>query len=475
MADTKTKEVKVLEHTQGKSISSMASAPKQRRKPVYPVAGAFYPFQLQPVLLAPTVGKETIEHFDINLNITSSTLKSSAGYWHEFAVFYVPLISITDFYKNMAEYDDQGNFAGVDKLARDDNPSFSSKNYYHSGGINFIERCLKTVTSFFYRTKDKEGKSVAASAYMYKGLPICDIHSSGYIQDFQTDEEAVEAERVSTESPQYKEWERMYASGKTEFTFKQYMRHFGLTVELIRKEEEKLREEYPPELLGLYRSFEMPRNHFDLSKGDYVNNFKFNFKHVLCRGRQTKFLNHPGFFLGVMIMRPKVFAKDQISSHTSYMTNMNWFLPELLDSAYRHGVVKYNKDQGPYANSRDDSYDINFADLYRRGEQFISVPSEKDPYTVVKNSINFGKDCYPTDAGIGSLYDGVSHPFKYEGIVRMAVKSRVPRVNEDNRQDIEYKYHDFDPTTGECKPKSELQSQVGTTPITRTIQDSKKN
>ncbi|ADR52447.1 hypothetical protein CKC_03490 [Candidatus Liberibacter solanacearum CLso-ZC1] len=444
-------------------VNAFRGSAKYRRHPKFPIRGAFSPFQLQPVCLAPVFGGETVEKVNVNLKLVSSRLKNSlSGFWHEFYCFYIPLISFDDMYLDLAKFSSDSTINNVDSYC-ESVESGKKLNYYHRSGINYIKRCLKSVTETYFRPRENN-VAVSWDKYTYKGLPICHVQSKGYIQDFLPDEEIEQSVEETAESEQYKTWEKLYAEGSTAFSFSDYMRYFGFDIERIKEEKVKLREPYPPELLGFHRSYQMPRDHYDISTGKYVSNLKFDYNSMLCYRRKRKYLNHPGFVLSLMVLRPKVYAKDQLGTFTSYMSDLNLFQPDVLRSDYNHSVRIFEKNKGVYSG-RDSEYMIDFADLYRNGEQFVSVSDEKDPYSFVGNSVNFGKSAYASSEDIASLFMDSGHSFFYDGLADIQFKSRVVSSDEQKRLSFDYKYYSIDPTTNEVKPKD----SATVAPIEKTI------
>lgn len=358
-----------------KLITPLGRTGRVQRRPSHPFQLRWKPWQIQPFLCAPVLPGETLVNFMVQHRCVSDPMKNPfIGAWLEHHLFYVK-------HRDLDERDDLVEM--VMDLEKDMSPLFTAADpkFYHYGTtIPWAELCLKRIVAEFFRTESDEG-----NVHEIDGVPIAYINQDTWLDsvindaDFvaPADEGVVEVADADPDTVgdqpgvmasdidrAMRQWQFNRAHGLTEMDYEDFLRTYG--VDIPKKEEL-----HRPERLMSWTDWSYPTNTVGTSGADLgVPSTAFSWA-TRNRLDKDKFFKEPGFIVGVVIMRPKVYLRGQAGSAIGLLNDALSWLPAIMRDDPYTSLKKVAAASGPLAGNTD-AYWVDLKDLFLYGEQFCN-------------------------------------------------------------------------------------------------------
>ena len=339
---------------------------RKLRQPKHSYQVRTRPWQIQPFMIAPVLPGETLKSLRLQETVVSDPLKSKLiGWWHEHHWFYVKHRDL-DARSDLIAMHLTGAALTPHKRVADSLDFYTTKN-----GVNWVELCLKRVTEEFFRN---EGE--AWDAFKVGNLPAASINQDSYL-DSVIDDTIVPGTGNELQDPQsddgimatyLEHYNRMRQMRMTSMTFDDWLKSHGIRGVQTAEPEDM----YKPEMLRSVREFVYPTNTVEPTTGAPTTAMV---QRSAIRGDKDRFFKEPGFIIGVVVSRPKVYLSNQKGAATAALDEARLWLPALLrDEAYtslREHVSGASAD-GPLGNVPTAGYWIDYRDLFLYGDQFVN-------------------------------------------------------------------------------------------------------
>lgn len=338
---------------------------REMRSPQHSFNVTFRPWQIQPVCLAPVLPGETLANAKIMSRVVTDPLQNKLiGWWCEFYLFYVKhrdMAAATTFQNMML--DAETDMSAVQATATD---TFT---YEHAGGVQWVSQSLNAVVDEYFRDRAAGHDS---SDFVVGGLPLAKInerswldsvmHDSDYVVD--NPEVVVGGDGLITGreiETALRQWEALQGLGMQNMTYEDYLETFGVKL----PEEERV----VPELLRYVRTFSYPSNTIDPTDGSAASAVSWSLDE---RAGKPRFFKEPGFVLGLMVTRPKVYRRTQIGSAACMLDSLYSWIPVMLNDQYRASVLGRTTSNGALGTTPGANYVWDTRDLFMYGDQFVN-------------------------------------------------------------------------------------------------------
>lgn len=342
-------------------IRAAPQVSRRMRRPKHHFAVQFRPTQLQPFMIAPVLPGETLKKATLEGRVITDPLALGFGnilpWWCEQWFFYVRLMDLDarQEFVDMALSNDP-----VTGLA-----SAASAVHYHNGnGINYTKLCLERVVKTWFRDEDEP------ITPLLDGLPQNSVikRKSNLLDSYQVDGtipvnndfQNPEGERDPL-AGHAEAYERMRAMRMIDMTYEEYLESYGVQLN-TRVEENK------PELIRFASNWTYPSNTIDPVTGIPTGAASWSISESADKDRLFKY---PGFLIGIMNVRPKVYMGNQTGSASHALVDAHaWMPPEFRDRPEAR-LKEFTTVNGPVANQTT-GYWVDLSDLHRYGDQFVS-------------------------------------------------------------------------------------------------------
>ena len=390
------------------------------RKPTHPYSVEQEAFQIQPHFIAPVLAGETlISLSDQSRSVSDPILNKLKGWWLEKSYFYVAQSKIPgagtvrdmhlDFDKDMSSL----------------HTAADAKFYHEADTIDWVERCLESVVSSWYREDDETWNVPAID-----GVPLARLSRRNFLNSFMLEAtyEALDVAMPDTGQEAREamealdEWEFTKKVEGEEWTYEDYLRDQGIQVPQSAKR--GAGGLFTPERLLTQIEWTFPTNTVDSSDGSVVSAVIWSPKVKIA----DKFFNEPGFILGVTVVRPKTYLIGQTATATALLDNAASWLPAILEDNPESTVRKVGATSSPYSGNSAASV-VDIKDLFLHGEQFVN-----HTIAAADNGINIpeadGDRDYAVVADLDALYvSGAANLVRTDGRVSMRVRSHVTETS----------------------------------------------
>lgn len=366
-----------------KKATAYGMLKRKERRPQHPFSLRFKPYQLQPFMIAPVVPGETMKNLLMQARVVTDPLDpltKLVGWWQENYFFYVK-------HRDLGT-PDQGLNAELQQMVLDpENADLSpyrdadgnAWTYCYPGAVDYVLECTKRIVEEYFRD---EGESW--NTYTIDGVPQVAIYGKGAYNWSErltldaakrTDNNVNLAEGGSVTPNEFIErwehWAALRDAGLTEMDYQDFVNTYGAQT----REAETSPNLHRPELLRYTRNWQYPVNIVEPTTGVPATAVAWS---VAERADKDFRFNEPGFIVGLMCCRPKVYLGDQRGAVVGSMQNVYSWLPAVLQQNYEAGYLQFPEDGGPVPTMNDD-YWIDIRDLFTGGDQFINY----DPATEV--------------------------------------------------------------------------------------------
>lgn len=379
------------------------------------------PFTIQPFMIAPVLPGETLKNLLIQSRVvTDPILNSVTGWWLEYYFFYV----------KHRDLDDRDTFADMmidpgttltslketdDTVSQYFNPGTASQ-------MNWVEKCLKTVTEWYFRAESEAWNNITINS-----LPVASVVGNSWLDSFINDDSfqtSIEptidtsgaSVGISVIEQAMRSWEQLRLDNMTDMSYEDYLRTYGVNIQ----------KEIPhkPELLRYIREWQYPSNTINPSTGAPTSAVSWA---IAERADKDRFFTEPGFIFGVTCIRPKIYYGNQKSPGVTMLDDAYSWLPAVLADDPQTSLKQFTAgaNGGILPNNTDD-YWVDTKDLFLFGDQFINI----DPTTAGINSLVLptagGVWKYPTNqAMLDNLFVSANATCRVDGVVSLKIAGRL--------------------------------------------------
>ena len=392
------------------------------------------PWQIVPNFIAPVLPGDTLKGATFNMRVLSKPLNDRlSGWWHEFFVFYVRVGDL-----DSADQDDlksmlitNAALTGVSGL-----PSY----YMADGKFGWPFKAYARVVASYFRNEDG-GLGRLIGDYF-----ACKIAGQGSWWDsIATNDDLPDPITGDPEDweQQWKAYQQLRNAKLTVATWAEYLAMQGVSTgpQLV-EEESSLRR---PELVHFTRDFQYPVNAVEPSTGVPSALVQWNVADKLRKGR---FCAEPGVLIGLSVIRPKAYLKNQRGNATDYlMDRAAAWMPQALDTDPHAAMrmfdgVTVGGGAGPVYGSSVD-YWVDPRDLLQRGDQFTNIDFGStvagalsginivDLPIVADGAVN---PAFPGADDADALFSGASKFIEIDGSISLSIASRAGHTDATGRR-----------------------------------------
>lgn len=342
---------------------------RRMRHPRFPFQVRFRPWEIAPFFIAPVLPGETMRKALTMWRAVSDPLKSPLlGAHYQTFLFYVK-------HRDLDGRDDFANMMLDPTQSLAAYAQAANVQYYHSGaGISWVQQCLNRVVDWYFR----EGDEVAGD-HKFTTLPIAALTDKSAwdsainqadrtaLADVNVDLNADSTITVSEIDKAMYTWQLLRTQGMTNMTYEDWLASNG-----VRPSQADL---HKPELIRMDSDWQYPVNHIDPSDGSPSSAWVWR---RTLEADKDRFFSEPGFVIGVMCVRPKVYLSGQKSTFSDLMTTLYQWMPAVLrddvQASYKE-IAAFSADvfggNGTSTGNADGVW-VDLKDLLLYGEQFVN-------------------------------------------------------------------------------------------------------
>lgn len=416
------------------------------RKPSFPFNLKFKPWQLQPCFCAPVLPGETVMQSTLQVQAWSDPLAAvlkNTGWTFEYYQFYTRFIDLAgwEIATDGIGKDLQDMIVSDESISSYQDADGNAWTYCPPGGVDFLLEQTKRITEVFFRFGGE-----AWDERTLDGVPIVGAFPAGRrdVWDKLTLNSAYADRRqgldfdasgtitVDDIALAYKAYGAAMDGTVMDMDFDDWARAAGgkapLGAQNVDREDKHL-----PEAMCHHRKWTYPTNTVEPSTG--VPAVAVGWREEM-KTERNQMIACPtwGWITGYIVVRPKVYYKNQEGLVAAMMQDRdNWFPPQLDARLYQPHLL-IDDDTGPLKatmGAGNVDYWVSLCDLLRNGEQFLNYAPAAASTAVVTLPTSDGKRHYPSDADIMAVFsDTTNGRIRADGIVNLAIKSH-PAVFSD--------------------------------------------
>jgi len=395
-----------------------AAAKRVVRSPRHPFQVETRPFALTPFFIAPVLPGETMTNLVLqNRVVTDPVAHPLIGFWLEHWFFYV----------KHRDLDGRDDFAGMMLDPAKDMSAYNSAAsvpWFHAGGINWLKLCVQRITEEYFRDEGENWDVFKIGEYpqlQIVGNNVLDSLTNG--GDYDADDKRVDlnidgdaAFTADEIEPALAQWNALREAGLMPMDYEDYLRTYGVAS----RQDEESPNLHRPELLRHSREWSYPTNTIDPTNGTPRSAVSWS---VALSADKARFFKEPGFVIGLVAVRPKVYLNGQVGSFVGGMNNVLRWLPAVKHDRPELSYMSFAEATGPLPGlTDDDGYLVDTRDLFVHGEQFSNIATPG--YAVELPTATGGRRYVPA----GDLNDFFIAPeknlVKMDGVTTLSVRSR---------------------------------------------------
>lgn len=371
--------------------------------------------QIQPNMIAPVLPGETLKRASIKARLVSDPVKNPLiGWWSEHFLFYVK-------FRDLAGRDDFTEMLMDMDKSMSSYHSAASIPFYHQSEatpdrINYTKLCLQRIVEEFFRD---DGETW--DAQKIGEIPIAQIAQKSWMDsvvtealfdaaDEPTDDTGATAGEIERA---LHTWEFMRQIGMTDMTYDEYVGTYGVRG-MVRDEPHR------PELLRHDRDFAYPANTIDPTDGSPTSAMSWTKSVSVDKDRMFK---EHGFVVGISVVRPKVYFKQQSGSAVSLLDNaLTWMPAVMRDSPYT-SMYHVDAGKGP-VQVLTDGYWVDVRDLFIYGDQFTNIALTDTESNFVTLPTAANEKRYPFEADLDAMFvdaAGGNNLIREDGVCTMTI------------------------------------------------------
>lgn len=396
---------------------------RKLRQPKHPFSLRMRPFQLQPFLLAPVLPGETLKRMMVQARVVTDPLATSIklqGWWCEMFFFYVKHRDFLEPERTVVTNMMLDPATDVSSLRAG---AASTWNYVYNGGIDWVTLCMKPITEHYFRDEG-EAWNVAT----LDNVPMVQIFGKGV--NNWSDSITLNANKRSASArgdvaagtiaelgDQFAHWMAVRDAGLTDMDYEDFIRTFGAAT----RQEETSPELHRPELIRYVRQFTYPTNTVEPTTGVPSAAAVWS---VAERADKDRRFNEPGFVVGVVTVRPKVYFANQEGAISGGMDSVLQWLPAILNDHYEESFKQFNAATGPVPGIAGDSYWIDPRDILMHGDQYINYASPNTEAGLFDLPTATAGVRYASATDIDQLFAGASKTIVVDGVADFGILGR---------------------------------------------------
>lgn len=411
---------------QSPAFSQMPQNRRRVRRPSHPFHLRVRPFQIQPSFIAPVLAGESLETALLQIRAVTDPIKNPLiGWWFEHYMFYVKLRDLTDRAKAEKVLIDLSYDPLADGLAT---AGTSTVYYKVANSIDWIGKCTERVVEAYFRLDGETasgaaiGNNFAASinntSWLQSAMDETTItFDTGVSVDLNADTTITTAE-VRTAMQTY-EWLRTYQM--TTMSFEDYLAAQGISV--------PTEETHRPLLLRYSKEWQYPSNTVEPTTGVPSSAVSWS---IADRADKKRFFKEPGFILGIVCVRPKVYLRNQAATASMMLKNVMSWLPAPMMADPMTSLQKMDNANttvagGPLGTTPTNDYWVDIKDLFLYGEQFMNFSLAQTDWNAMDLPTAGLDDRYPTATMVDTLFKAASpaNQVRMDGVCALAINSMI--------------------------------------------------
>lgn len=345
----------------------LPSARRLMRRPQHRFGVRAFPWNIQPVAIAPVLPGDTLEGARIQARIATDPVASKlGGWWTELHLFYVKHrdTAYSTELQNMVLDPSAGS--GVPTVA-----GGAGATYRLNGRPDYVQLCLNTVTDWFFRD---EGEDHTNFVDAISGLPLAKVGvqdwTQGIVQTSLLTADDVEADinndgtlMASEIQSSLTQWQWMVQNQLTDMTYEDWLGTYGVRVQSAVVQR--------PELLRSIRAWTYPTNTITQGTGAVSSAAVWSIAEEV---KKKRFFKEPGWLLLVSVTKPKFFRGRQPGSFGNVMDTAYTWLPAVLRDDPYTSIVPMDTVSGALPKvTLAGGVSADVRDLLLYGDQFMAA------------------------------------------------------------------------------------------------------
>lgn len=406
------------------------------RRPQHVFSLKMRPYQLQPFCIAPVLPGETMKNLLTQARVVTDPLDplvKLVGWWCEHYYFYVK-------HRDLAE---GAVRSAVTEMVNDPTPDLTplrtgakAWTYAYAGGVDWLLQCVIRIVEEYFRD---EGENY--DTYSIDGVPQVAIYGRGrkdwtekltLAADKRTDESGYDLMGGGTTlqprefMDRLAHWQTLREDGLSDMDYEDFIRTYGS----VTREDEDSPNLHRPELLYYNREFQYPVNVVEPTTGVPASAVAWSLQ---TRADKDYRFNEPGFIVGLMCCRPKVYFGNQEGTATGLLDDVYGWLPAVLQQDYERAYKLVDDTAGPLGATMGTDYWVDLRDLYLGGEQFMNYAPTGQVGTVALPAATAQRR-YAAVADINNLFkDDAANKILVDGVAHFGIAGRQTRTVQGTR------------------------------------------
>lgn len=414
-------------------------AKRVERRPQHTFDLAIRPYQLQPFMIAPVLPGETMKNLLMQARVVTDPLDPATkltGWWQENYFFYVKHRDLAEgAVREAASSMVLDPDADLSALIDADGNAWT---YCYPGAADWVLQCTARIVEEYFRDNSENWNT-----YTIDGVPQVAIMGHGRFD--WTERLTLASEKRTDESSfdlidgdgelhprdlidRMGQWQALREAGLVDMDYQDYVNTYGAETRV----EDTSPNLHRPELIRYTRNWQYPVNIVEPTTGVPATAVAWS---VAERADKSMYFNEPGFIIGLMCCRPKVYLGKQQGAIAGSMTSVYDWLPAVLQDNYEAAYHEFTDTTGPLAAVMTQNYWIDVRDIFLGGDQFTNLATPATGasgkgFVALPTAANQRR--YAASADIDALFkdSAVAKTIKVDGVVHLGIagmqKKTVP-------------------------------------------------
>lgn len=407
------------------AFTNLPQNKRRLRRPSHPFHLRVRPFQVQPSFIAPVLAGESLEMALVQVRAVTDPIKNPlVGWWFEHYLFYVKLRDLTDRIKAEKVLIDLSYDPLADGLAT---AAARTINYKVANSIDWVDKCVARIVDTYFRLDGEQagsfaiGDNYAASinntSWLQSAMDETTItFDTGTNVDLDASGTITTAE-VRTAMQTY-EWLRTYQM--TTMSFEDYLAAQGISV--------PTEELHRPQLIRYTKEWQYPSNTVEPTTGVPSSAVSWS---IADRADKKRFFKEPGFIVGCVVVRPKLYLNNQKATASMMLKNVMSWLPapmmgDPMTSLQKMDNANTTLAGGPLGTVPTNDYWVDIKDYFLYGEQFVNFALDSTANGVDLPTASLD-DRYPTATMVDTLFKAAAplNQIRMDGVCALSINSMI--------------------------------------------------
>lgn len=391
---------------------------RRMRRPTHRFYAVNYPWELQPVAIAPVLPGEMLMNANWQARIVTDPLRNPLmGWWAEYYLFYVPMSMLP----SGASFVTQVEAGDLNTPIAAAGPA-DQATYYAGLGINWTRECYNLIVREWFREEDEQAAAPLPS--IRSGYAAVKTQMDGLHHSLRTDANypgttggALGATQRAQEDA-YRTYEFLRTQGLIQMTYEDYLKTYGV------RDGDPMRPNRPY-LLRYVRDWQYPSNTVNQTTGTPVSAVSWALNH---RADKRRFFKEPGFLMLLSSFRPKVIYANQDAAGVAVLDRLRYWAPALLRDDPLTSLRADTATSSPlYDAILATDHWIDVRDLFIHGDQFINSEGVVGTAPIVLLPTSAGEAKYATAVMAEQLFtnpgSGGYFYVKQDGTLRLNIRA----------------------------------------------------